>query len=202
MESEAQLLKNYLQAQEQKRVKASGGLTMDFGRGPEDVSQYLNMGHPATQTLKMMSDPYVLFADGDAQRKRWPLKDIPQYVWRKRTDRYTVQLVNQGKLTPVFKDEIDLDSDHAVFDEVKVPVAEKGFKSIVANWGLCLYRVSPQKAAEWFQAPVNSYKGDLARMVYSETDVLKQAGYQAPRQFNGLNMEISDTRDETFLGNQ
>lgn len=196
---ERALLNQYMAEQNRKRSHVSSGMMMDFGGGMEDVTPYLHMKHPGTQPLKMLADPYVLYRDGDAMRKRWPYQGIPEFVWRKRTDRYTVQGVAQGWLRPVFKEDIDSSSPHAVFDEVKT-FTPQGAKAQVATRGLCLYRLAPEKAAEFFKAPVDYYKGDLARMQFTETDRLRKQGYQSPDRVNGLNMQITDTKSEVAVG--
>lgn len=217
--TEKQMLEDYLKRQEEAKAKPRSRFTMDFGQGPEDVSQYMNLKHPGTQNLKMFSDPYCILKDGEAKREAWQkriaaavakdgsrIPDVPEYVWRekvnsvtKERDTVTMTGVNQGWLTPVFKDDVDLTSAHALLNFESVPTPT-GRRDQVQVDGLFLYRISLEKAYEWFGYDINKYKGELANMRYGQSKSLAKEGYEPIRQWEGTNMNISDTKREYVLG--
>jgi hypothetical protein len=201
VDSEQDMINNYLKLQETRKARPRSRYVMDFGQGTEDVAPYMAMKHPGTQLLKMISDPYCVLKNGESKRKAWKYPGASEYCWRKAHDRYTKTGIFQGWLTPVFKDEIDMTSPHAIFDTTDFPTKDKGFQAQVTVDGLCLYRLSEKKAYEWFASSIDMHKGELARMRFNAGDSFRQAGFDSPdnNDENGF-MKITNTRSESAIG--
>jgi hypothetical protein len=203
-------LNAYLQKQQRERVEGASKVVMDFGNGPEDASKYLTMRDPGITPLKMLADPYCILKDGESKRKAW--RGVPggQHAWRNPNDRNTKHGVHKGDLRPVEFSEVDMDSEHAVFDETVLDT-ERGKKRVVTHESLCLYEVSAKKAYEWVGAAVDRHKRDLTMMKYGASKELRAQGYgdvnpadlarfagADPRQ-SASNVAVSDPKVENAL---
>jgi hypothetical protein len=201
--AEQEMLANYLSAQERtKNQAAAGNMVMDFGAGPEDVSKYMQMRQPGTQFLKMVADPFCILKDGEALRAKTKFPTM-KYCWRnpraKFGGRIVKQGVHQGWLRAVYVDEVDFSSPHAMFEETLIPTSE-GRRKQVSLQGNCLYEISEEKCYEWFVAPVDYYKGELASMQYSQADSLRSAGFSPPQKGADNFFSKADTAGEPAVG--
>lgn len=189
--NEQAALAAFAQNRNARETRGNGRVYVNLGRGPVDVTKYMGMKYPGAERMRMIGDPYVLFADGDAQRQRGVT-----YVWRKPRDRFTLNMLKRQVLVPVYVEDID-NNEFAAVDTQK-EWTPMGPREVVMWEGLGLFRMESQEAQKHFTAWEQWYLRELGMLKSNVAADFARQGFSPMPQ--GGNLDQSDTRKQSPFG--